>query len=180
MAPIVLPLLQGLFLLLLYLFVWRIARAILRDLRASAAAPRGAARPAAAPAPPAVAAPAPAAAPGGGRKRSQARPGATTVPQRVVPSEIVVHRAGGAPRVLPLDGQPITFGRAAPATIVLDDPYVSDQHARISREGDAGWVVTDLGSTNGTFLNQVKVTRPTPLAAGDQLGIGKTTVEVRR
>jgi len=168
-------LLQGLFLLLLYLFVWRIARAILRDLRASAAAPRGATRPAAA-APPPPARPAP----GSGRKRSRPRPNAATQPQRVVPSEIVVHRAGGAPRVLPLDGQAITFGRAAPSTIVLDDPYVSDQHARIAREGDAGWVVTDLGSTNGTFLNQVKVTRPTPLAAGDQLGIGKTTVEVRR
>lgn len=181
MAPIVLPLLQGLFLLLLYLFVWRIARAILRDLRASASAPKGSRPPAtrpAAPAPPPAAKPP--AAPGGGRKRAQTRANSSTQPQRVSPSEIVVHRAGSSPRVLPLDGQAITFGRAAPATIVLDDPYVSDQHARIAREGDAGWVVTDLGSTNGTFLNQVKVTRPTPLAAGDQLGIGKTTVEVRR
>lgn len=179
MAPIVLPLLQGLFLLLLYLFVWRIARAILRDLRASATAPKGATRPTTRQSarPPA----APAAAPSPRPKAAPAAPArGAKEPQRVVPGEIVVHRAGGAPRVLPLDGQAITFGRAAPATIVLDDPYVSDQHARIAREGEAGWVVTDLGSTNGTFLNQVKVTRPTPLAAGDQLGIGKTTVEVRR
>jgi pSer/pThr/pTyr-binding forkhead associated (FHA) protein len=42
------------------------------------------------------------------------------------------------------------------------------------------WVVEDLGSTNGTFLNRVKVTSPTPIAAGDQLGIGKTIVEVRK
>ncbi len=173
MAPIVLPLLQGLFLLLLYLFVWRIARAILRDLRVPQAQ-RPAGRPAA---------PAPAARKASTGQRRGPAPSRAGAPapskQRGVPRELVVHRAGGAPRVLPLDGQEITFGRAAPATVVLDDPYVSDRHARVAQDA-TGWIVTDLGSTNGTFLNQVKVTRPTPLAAGDQLGIGKTTVEVRR
>jgi pSer/pThr/pTyr-binding forkhead associated (FHA) protein len=159
-APIVLPILQGLFLVLLYLFVWRIARAIIRDLRAAG-------QPARQPAPPRASPPE--------RPRRPA-----PAPVRSQPRELVIHRAGSPPRVLPLNGSEITFGRAAPATVVLDDPYVSDRHARITHEGSAGWVVTDLGSTNGTFLNQVKVTRPTPIAPGDQLGIGKTTVEVRR
>jgi pSer/pThr/pTyr-binding forkhead associated (FHA) protein len=164
MAPIVLPILQGLFLVLLYLFVWRIARAILRDLRAASQAQR-------------QVRPAPAAA----RQPAQAAPRQAPQPQRTRAQarELVIHRAEGPPRVLPLNGSEVTFGRAAPATVVLDDPYVSDRHARITHEHSIGWVVTDLGSTNGTFLNQVKVTRPTPITPGDQLGIGKTTVEVR-
>ncbi|MBA2529474.1 MAG: FHA domain-containing protein, partial [Euzebyales bacterium] len=83
------------------------------------------------------------------------------------------------PRVVPLDAHDVTFGRAEASTVVLDDAYVSDHHARVYLV-DSGWCVTDLGSTNGTFLNQVKVTSPTPIAAGDQLGIGKTVVQVRR
>jgi pSer/pThr/pTyr-binding forkhead associated (FHA) protein len=165
-APIVLPILQGLFLVLLYLFVWRIARAIIRDLRAASQPPRQAARQATAP--------------GAPRPQQARRPAPTPQPVRTQPRELVIHRAGSPPKVLPLNGSEITFGRAAPATVVLDDPYVSDRHARIAHEGSIGWVVTDLGSTNGTFLNQVKVTRPTPIAPGDQLGIGKTTVEIRR
>jgi pSer/pThr/pTyr-binding forkhead associated (FHA) protein len=167
MAPIVLTLLQGLFLLLLYLFVWRIVRAILRDLRSTTPP----ARPAGAPAPRRPAAPVPAAAP-----RKPAATGGEG--DRAQPRQLVVHGPGGAPQVLTLDRE-ISFGRADPATVVLDDPYVSDWHARVWRDGP-GWVVTDLGSTNGTFLNQRKVNGPTPIAAGDQLGIGRTTVEVRR
>jgi pSer/pThr/pTyr-binding forkhead associated (FHA) protein len=165
MPPIVLTLLQGLFLLLLYLFVWRVARAILRDLRSTAPPQRGVIRQ-----------PRPAAPPAGAASRPP--PNRDGQP-RVPPGQLVVHSQTGAPRVLPLDGGEISFGRSEPATVVLDDPYVSDWHARVWRDS-SGWVITDLGSTNGTFLNQRKVSGPTPIAAGDQLGIGRTTVEVRR
>ena len=63
--------------------------------------------------------------------------------------------------------------------MVVDDVYVSDEHAQVMPLDD-GWVVRDLGSTNGTFLNGAKVTQPTALAAGDHLRIGKTRIEVRR
>ncbi len=167
MAPIVLTLVQAGFLLLLYLFVWRVVRLILRDLRGSS---------------PATAAPA---ALRGESRRNEprerdARPAEAPRPsKRSIPRELVVHRSGGAPRVYALDGADISFGRAEPSTVLLDDPYVSDRHARVWRDG-IDWVISDLGSTNGTFLNRVKVTAPTPLAAGDQLGIGQTVVEVRR
>ncbi len=157
MPPIVLTLVQAVLLLLLYLFVARAVRAVLRDV----------ARAAPATAVPASHRPAPAPAPGR-RKRSRAAPG-----------ELVVHTPEGRPRVVPLDASDITFGRADSSTVALNDEYVSDAHARVFRNGD-GWVVSDLGSTNGTFLNQVRVTTPTPLAAGDQLGIGRTVVQVRR
>jgi pSer/pThr/pTyr-binding forkhead associated (FHA) protein len=155
MPPIVFVLLKGLFLLLLYVFVARAVRAVVRDVRPAAPARAAAARPA-------------------------GRPTAPTAPRktRSQPRELVVHTPEGAPRVLPLDGE-VRIGRAATCTIQLSDSYVSEQHARIFRQGD-GWVVADMGSTNGTYLNQAKVTSPAPLAPGDQLGIGKTVVEVRK
>lgn len=169
MPPIVLTALQGLLLLLLYIFVARAVRAVVRDLRAPRPAPARA--PAAssggATRPQQQGAPRPQAAPAGGRD------------QRSSPGELVVHTANGRPKVLRLDREEVTFGRADSSTVPLGDPYVSDRHARVYRDGSR-WLVADLGSTNGTFLNQHKVTRPTPISAGDQLGIGKTRVEVRR
>jgi pSer/pThr/pTyr-binding forkhead associated (FHA) protein len=160
MAPIVLTLVQAAFLLLLYLFVARAVRAIVRDLR---------------PAP--VGAPAPAAAPAsGGRRRGGKRQERA---KERAPRELVVHMPEARPRVLALDGRDVTFGRSETSTVILTDGYASERHARVFREGGT-WYVDDAGSTNGTFRNQARVSGPTPLNAGDQLTIGKTVVEVRR
>lgn len=78
----------------------------------------------------------------------------------------------------PLDGT-LQIGRAKSCAIRPDDTYISQVHAQISRRGD-GWVVEDMGSTNGTYLNQRKVTVPTPIAAGDRIRVGKSVMEVRR
>lgn len=70
-----------------------------------------------------------------------------------------------------------TVGRSPGCQVSLDDTYASQVHARIFRGSD-GWFVEDLGSTNGTLLNDRKVSAPTALTVGDRLKIGSTELEV--
>ena len=70
-----------------------------------------------------------------------------------------------------LDAHPISIGRLPDNTIVVDNPAVSGRHARVFREGDH-YVVEDLKSTNGTFINDKPVARHT-LVDGDVILIGK-------
>lgn len=70
-----------------------------------------------------------------------------------------------------------TIGRAPTCDIVLDDTYVSQVHARLLPAPD-GWVVEDLLSTNGTYVNRAKVTAPIPLRAGDRLQVGNVVLEL--
>jgi len=69
----------------------------------------------------------------------------------------------------------ITIGREAGNDIVLEDPQVSRHHARLTQQGGL-YIVEDLGSTNGTFLNGRRVMTPMPINAGDKLGLGDTVV----
>jgi Protein of unknown function (DUF3662)/FHA domain len=73
---------------------------------------------------------------------------------------------------VPLGEYTITIGRAPDATIVLGDPNVSRKHAEIRPQGD-GFVVVDLGSTNGTRVNQAKITDHV-LRDGDEVVFGNT------
>jgi pSer/pThr/pTyr-binding forkhead associated (FHA) protein len=75
--------------------------------------------------------------------------------------------------------QPVTLGRSQESTIVLDDDYVSGRHARFYPQ-DGQWMVEDLGSTNGTYIDRNKVTAPTPVKIGVPVRIGKTVVELRK
>lgn len=79
----------------------------------------------------------------------------------------------------PLTEAPITIGRADSSTLVLADDYVSTHHARLVPR-DGAWVLEDLGSTNGTFLDRARVTAPTPVPVGVPIRIGKTTLELRK
>ena len=71
----------------------------------------------------------------------------------------------------------VTVGRAAGCHITLDDTYASQIHARVfTRDGQ--WMVEDLGSTNGTYVNREKVAGPMILRRGDQLQVGGTVLEL--
>jgi pSer/pThr/pTyr-binding forkhead associated (FHA) protein len=71
----------------------------------------------------------------------------------------------------------LTVGRAAGCQVTLDDDYASQLHARIFRR-DGTLYVEDLGSTNGTYLNTRKVSAPMALKRGDRLKIGATVMEL--
>jgi hypothetical protein len=139
------------FLVLLYLFIWRIVRSAARDLRLP-------------------------------------QESMILAPQQAAAAGLVPHRAARelgrlvvlqSPALDPgdeilLDSQPITLGRGRTNDVPLgDDDYASTRHARIEPRRDGIWV-EDIGSTNGTFVNGIRLTRERRLAPGDVLRIGET------
>jgi len=70
-------------------------------------------------------------------------------------------------------------GRADACQLRLSDTYASSFHARIYNS-DGAWFIEDLGSTNGTYLNQRRITAPAEVRAGDKVRIGKTTLDFKR
>ena len=171
MSEQLLTILKLCLLALLYLFFFRVLRAVWAELRAPAPAPApapGAGAPTAAPvAPRAAAAPtAPAPAP---------RAAKTTVPAELV----VLEPPSLAGRAFKLDDE-LTVGRATGCAIALsDDTYVSSLHARVFRTPEGEVQVEDLGSTNGTYVNRAKVGNAVPLRRGDRLQVGNTALEAR-
>jgi pSer/pThr/pTyr-binding forkhead associated (FHA) protein len=152
--PFVLTVLKFVFIALLYFFVYRAIRAVAVDLRAT--------QPASAPAK-------------AGKARGRGGGGSKAKPPRSI---AVLGEGGRRAETVSLDGT-IQIGRAEACQVKVDDTYVSSFHARVySRDG--AWYVEDLGSTNGTYLNQRRITSPAELRAGDRLRVGKTTLELRR
>jgi pSer/pThr/pTyr-binding forkhead associated (FHA) protein len=152
-SPFVLSVLKYALLALLYFFVFRAVRSVAGDLAGHRR--EGPSRPAAAPAP--------------------ARPSRGGKP----PAQVVVHEPDAAkPRTIKLHGD-TEIGRADRCAVRLDDTYVSQVHARLSGD-DGSWFVVDLGSTNGTFLNDRRVDGRAEVHAGDVVKVGKTVLELRR
>jgi pSer/pThr/pTyr-binding forkhead associated (FHA) protein len=100
--------------------------------------------------------------------------------RRNAPTKLVVSEGTLTGTTVALQGQTITLGRAHDSTIVLDDDYASSRHARIYPDRDGQWIVEDLGSTNGTYLDRNRLTTPTPIALGAPIRIGKTVIELRK
>jgi pSer/pThr/pTyr-binding forkhead associated (FHA) protein len=135
------------FLLLLYLFIWRIVRSVAKDLRL--------------PQESFVLAPQQAAAVGLGR---------THTGVLIVLSSPAIDP--GTEREL--DSTAVTVGRAPENDLVLDsDEFASTKHARIEPRRDGVWV-EDLESTNGTFVNGMKVKQRHKLSPGDVIRVGET------
>ncbi|QBI51900.1 FHA domain-containing protein FhaB/FipA [Streptomonospora litoralis] len=115
-------------------------------------------------------------------KRSEERRPAPSRPprgRRNEPRALVVTKGPLAGTSLNLTSQPIVIGRANDATLVINDDYASGRHARIFSD-EGRWVVEDLGSTNGTYLGQQRLTRPQPISVGQPIRIGKTVLELRK
>lgn len=71
-------------------------------------------------------------------------------------------------------GERLTLGRGEKNDLVIPDPFSSQEHAVIFSRNGQYWV-QDLGSRNGTYLNEVRIERPTVLADGDCLRVGSVT-----
>lgn len=143
------------FLAVLYLFLVWVAWSALRDLRR----PRGGYE--AAPAHPPVDATGMYDAVAG-----LADPGSDDAAPRLMVDRAPGHESGSAYDL----SHGATLGRGN-VEIKLEDPFASSQHARISREGHV-FVIEDLGSTNGTYLNDEPLNGPAPLHPGDRIRIG--------
>jgi pSer/pThr/pTyr-binding forkhead associated (FHA) protein len=139
------------FLVLLYLFIWRIVRSAARDLRL--------------PQESMILAPQQAAAAG-------------LIPQatarelgRLVVVSSPTFQDG---EIFTLDAHPLTVGRAVNNDVSMpDDEYASGRHARFEPRRDGIWL-EDIGSTNGTFVNGIRLTRERKLTPGDVVRVGET------
>lgn len=158
------------FFVILWLFVFGVAGVLRRDIFGAktrgrksrkAKAPKDSAR---------QSAPAP--------SRPAQRPAPSPAPPRANPGSIRVTVGPLAGTSLILSGAPVTFGRAPDNTIVINDDFASSHHARIIARNGA-WVLEDLSSTNGTFVDGSRITAPLDLGIGNQITIGHTTLETQ-
>lgn len=142
------------YLVLLWLFVWAAISVLRQDLYSVT---RVTARGRGAAAPPA------------GKRAQQDRP----------PGRLRLTAGKLVGTSVPLGRSAIVVGRDQACTLVLDDDYASSRHARFFPSGEA-WLVEDLGSTNGTFVNGRRITTPTQLEVGHEVRIGQSVMEIAR
>jgi pSer/pThr/pTyr-binding forkhead associated (FHA) protein len=93
------------------------------------------------------------------------------VPAQRAPRLVVERAPGHAPGMIYDIGNGAVLGRGDAAEIRLSDPYASSRHARVLLQGSTV-VLEDLGSTNGTYLNEEQLTGIAPLHTGDRVRIG--------
>jgi pSer/pThr/pTyr-binding forkhead associated (FHA) protein len=143
------------FIVLLYLFIWRIVRSASRDFRVGTA---------------------------GAQESMILRPGDAAAlgaggGQR---AKLVVLKSPALDEgeEVPIDSLPVAIGRGGQNEVPLDgDEFASAQHARFEAKRDGVWV-EDMGSTNGTFVNGARVTTPRRLSKGDVVRVGQTDFRV--
>lgn len=171
MTELTFALLKYGFLILLWLFVWLAVRSLRHDVETFSPRTSRARR---------------------RREREKQRSAAPSAPSRTdtgapaqatpqaQPTLLVIIDGPLAGSSVPLTGTEISLGRSASNTVVLDDEFVSAHHARVYRDQFSGqWAIEDLHSTNGTVVNQQRITQPTILPARVPARIGATTFELR-
>lgn len=137
MPELILTILRLIFLALIYLFLWQVAKGLTRHL-------------------------------GVGRAEGSKRTGNRLTVMRSDTQSGLSFVVTGA----------TVLGRSEQADVILEDPYASEFHLRLVAQ-DGTLTVSDMGSTNGTYVNGRRITTPTVLRRGDALQVGKTVMEVR-
>jgi len=172
MSELTLLLLRIGFLVLLWFFVFAVVYSLRADLfgvrvrkmpvtaDATAGAPAAAAQPTASAAPAA--------------KSARKGESATTSTAKT----LVITSGPKTGLELPLSAEPMTIGRSSESGLVIRDDYTSSHHARLLLWGDQ-WMIQDLDSTNGTFLDGQRVGSPAPISIGSAIKVGATTFELR-
>ena len=92
-------------------------------------------------------------------------------------AHLIVSQLDGTTRRIPLGDDPVTFGNTPDNTVVLEDDFTSGHHARVVRR-ERGWIIEDLGSTNGTWVERRRITVATPISDGMHVRIGRTEIVV--
>ena len=102
------------------------------------------------------------------RPPRQPKPSRAGKKTKVVGSKLVVVEGPLTGTVIPLS-----------TTLVIEDDYASSRHARIY-PAEGSWLVEDLGSTNGTWIDRTRITSPTLLTVGAPLRVGRTTIQMQK
>ena len=150
-SPFVLTVLKYVFLAILYFFVFRAIRAMASEIRA-------------------------------GNRQGTRDSKATKTRSRSrgkMPGAVVMRGQDGKKLATHPLRDTLQLGRADACHIKLDDRYASQFHARLYQK-NGGWFLEDMGSTNGTYLNRQRVSGTVEVHAGDEIRIGRTTLELRK
>jgi len=151
------------FLVLLYLFIWRVVRTASRDLRnapqeSMILAPQRVQE----------------------QKKRKRKAQQAEARARVGRLVVVASPALTTGDERPIDSRALTLGREAENDVPLvRDEFSSGRHARVEPRPDGVWI-EDVGSTNGTFVNGVRLERPRKLTPGDVIRIGETDLRFER
>ena len=160
MLDLILTVFRYIFLIILYLFIFQLIRMMFLDLRS-----------------------------GGGIKEAVGKKAAEPLPAEIkpLPGSVagLVVLASGDPGLTPgsvfslMSEDQATLGRSSKNTITMVDPFASMDHAAVYGS-DGQYRLEDRGSKNGTFLNDVRIKKPTVLADGDRIRIGDVSVQFVR
>lgn len=96
------------------------------------------------------------------------------------PSELAVVAGSMKGTAVPLASGGLLIGRNPECSLVLSDDFASGRHLRIVPDESGDWFAEDLGSTNGTFVDNQRISASTRLNPGSQIRIGQTVLELRR